>query len=122
MNRLHRTYRFVRSVPLPQLGENHVEVWDADRNKKYRLKHQVRHSPTGLEWGYGGIGPADTALSILTDLVGKEIALRWYQQFKFSFIAQVAREGTPMLTSDQICDWLESLMELDLDEDLKTLK
>ena len=31
------------------------------------LKHIVRHSPTGMEWGYGGSGPSDTALSILAD-------------------------------------------------------
>ena len=33
----------------------------------HRLRHVVHHSPTGLEWGYGGSGPADTALSILAD-------------------------------------------------------
>lgn len=31
------------------------------------LKHLVVHSPTGFEWGYGGSGPADLALSILGD-------------------------------------------------------
>ena len=29
------------------------------------LKHKVKHSPTGMEWGYLGSGPADTARSIL---------------------------------------------------------
>jgi hypothetical protein len=34
------------------------------------LAHVVRHSPDGLEWGYGGSGPADLALSILCDHLG----------------------------------------------------
>ena len=33
-----------------------------------RLKHLVRHSPDGFEWGYGGSGPADLARSIVGDL------------------------------------------------------
>lgn len=31
------------------------------------LRHVALHSPTGMEWGYGGSGPADCALSILVD-------------------------------------------------------
>jgi hypothetical protein len=31
------------------------------------LHHEVRHSPTGLAWGYGGSGPSDLALSLLVD-------------------------------------------------------
>lgn len=46
------------------------------------LKHIVRHSPTGFEWGYGGSGPADLALSILTNAFGKAIAEKYYQKFK----------------------------------------
>ena len=34
------------------------------------LNHVVRHSPTGLSWGYGGSGPADTARSILLAALG----------------------------------------------------
>lgn len=28
------------------------------------------HSPTGFNWGYGGSGPADLALSLLMDALG----------------------------------------------------
>lgn len=35
-----------------------------------RLRHVVRHSPTGLEWGYGGSGPSDLARSILLEVLG----------------------------------------------------
>ena len=34
------------------------------------LEHIVRHSPDGFEWGYGGSGPADLALSIVADHLG----------------------------------------------------
>jgi len=34
------------------------------------LPHIIRHSPTGMEWGYGGSGPADLARSILIDALG----------------------------------------------------
>lgn len=31
------------------------------------LLHVIRHSPTGVEWGYAGSGPADLARSMLLD-------------------------------------------------------
>ena len=52
----------------------------------YQLKHIVMHSPTGLTWGYLGSGPADTALSILTDCLNEDDARCLYQQFKFDFV------------------------------------
>jgi len=48
------------------------------------LRHVVRHSPTGFEWGYGGSGPADLSLSLLTHAVGPEAAERLYQEFALS--------------------------------------
>ena len=53
----------------------------------YPLKHIVQHSPDGFNWRYGGSGPADTALSILTDCVGKRIAEVYYQGFKERFVS-----------------------------------
>jgi len=38
------------------------------------LRHVIRHSPTGLEWGYGGSGPADLARSLLIDALGPAAA------------------------------------------------
>lgn len=46
------------------------------------------HSPTGFAWGYGGSGPAQLALAILTDATGEQaLAVRHYQEFKFQFVA-----------------------------------
>jgi len=43
------------------------------------LKHIVRHSPDGFQWGYGGSGPSDLALSIMTDFSKrKEMELYLY--------------------------------------------
>jgi len=36
------------------------------------LRHIVRHSPTGMTWGYAGSGPADLARSILVDALGDQ--------------------------------------------------
>lgn len=34
------------------------------------LTHHVKHSPTGISWGYCGSGPADLARSLLIDHLG----------------------------------------------------
>jgi len=47
-----------------------------------------RHSPDGFNWGYGGSGPAQTALAILLHVLkNKYLALALYQAFKFSHVA-----------------------------------
>lgn len=69
------------------------------------LRHEEKHSPTGLEWGYGGSGPADTALSILTHHFGNRAkAERHYQQFKQTVVARLDRLGW-ILTSEMIDEW-----------------
>jgi hypothetical protein len=78
------------------------------------LRHVPVHSPTGLEWGYGGSGPADTALAILLDATGESdllprSAFRFplskraraalkrtrsyvlYQRFKWEFVARLPK-------------------------------
>jgi len=57
------------------------------------LIHRVRHSPTGLEWGYGGSGPADLARSILWDWLGREPTQRAYMALKFDVVARLAQAG-----------------------------
>lgn len=69
------------------------------------LEHQVRHSD-GFEWGYGGSGPADLALSLLWDAFGEEVANRWYQALKWALVAHLPREGW-RLTETQLGVLLE---------------
>ena len=67
-------------------------------------KHIMRHSPTGMSWGYGGSGPSDLALSLLTEVVGLEEAEKYYQKFKFDTVAKFSDRWS--ITTDQIQDWL----------------
>lgn len=66
-------------------GDAHISVIDGENKRP--LKHIVRHSPTGFSWGYLGSGPADTALSILTDCLGEETANSLYMRFKSEHVA-----------------------------------
>jgi hypothetical protein len=69
------------------------------------LKHVVKHSPSGFNWGYRGSGPADLAYAILYDLYGKKVADRLYQQFKHDIIAQLPQDEDWTLTEDHIEQW-----------------
>jgi hypothetical protein len=72
------------------------------------LKHVVKHSPTGFNWGYGGSGPADLAYSILYDLYGKKVADSYYQQFKWDFIANLPQDKEWAITEEQIEQWINT--------------
>jgi len=78
-------------------------AWHFDKNE---LKHIVRHSPTGFNWGYGGSGPADTALSILTDCLGLDRANQLYQDFKWDFVAGWGSEWS--ITEEEIKRWVKA--------------
>lgn len=79
----------------------------------------VYHSPTGVEWGYGGSGPADMALTILAHFYGVEPepfaakiktarvlsdnftererwVMHWHSLFKFQHVAN-ADQRAPMI-------------------------
>jgi len=79
--------------------------------KGEELKPIPVHSPTGFEYGYGGSGPAELSLCILTDHLGREKADRCYQRFKWERIARedgrLVREF--FIETDDIDDWLEVL-------------
>ena len=100
-----------------EIGDCRVVVIEAGRARP--LPHVKRHSPDGFEWGYGGSGPADLALSLLADYFGERPrkfdgnayeqyrCLALYQSFKARFIAAAPREGFA-ITSDQIAEWLSA--------------
>ena len=88
-----------------------VVVCDPDGPKD--LTHICRHSPDGFEWGYGGSGPSDLALSIMTDYFsrqGEEAPIHkadsCYQDFKWAFISPILEDGW-CITEGLITDWLE---------------
>lgn len=93
-------------------GPGEVEVTVRTNDRPRPLRHVVLHSPTGMEWGYAGSGPADLALSILTDFLGSRIkAERLHQWFKSRFIAGLPRNEDWEITGDQITGWLEEIVE-----------
>lgn len=90
------------------------------------LPHVVHHSPTGFEWGYGGSGPADLALSILALVIGEEQetvkifegrtcgAQAWqlHQSFKREVVAGFAHEAWS-LSVGQIRQWIADREKID---------
>jgi hypothetical protein len=74
------------------------------------LPHVERHSPDGFNWGYGGSGPADLALSILAYATGEGEAMRdrpgLYQDFKWQVVALLPMNNGWALPSALIDGWL----------------
>ncbi|GBR74704.1 hypothetical protein NO1_1833 [Candidatus Termititenax aidoneus] len=68
----------------------------------------VRHSPDGFEWGYGGSGPSDLALNILSIFVGQKAAEKdgLYQYFKWEFIATMPKQGG-VIRREDILSWIK---------------
>jgi hypothetical protein len=65
------------------------------------------HSPSGFEWGYGGSGPAQTALAILADFLNgdDELAVLLHQKFKWAFIARQPHKGWK-ISEAEVRGWL----------------
>ena len=96
-----------------------VEVLPADmkgvRAIGVPLRHHVRHSPTGFEWGYEGSGPADLARSLLAHHLGDIVPHpRVYQEFKRRAIATIARTDNGQhweLSSGYVAQLLATIMD-----------
>lgn len=98
-----KIYKGKRTDP-EQATLSDVIVTVEEAKKKSPLKHQVYHSPTGFNWGYGGSGPTDLARSILWDYLGKEPSTPLYQDFKWEFVAAWKEEW--QITSAEIKKWI----------------
>ena len=67
------------------------------------------HTPTGLEWGYSGSGPAQLALALLSDCLGdEEAAVQWHQDYKRAIVAGLPYRGWT-LTEEEIRQALTAL-------------
>jgi hypothetical protein len=101
----YRGFRGINGTPMVTVYESGQEhVLDA------RLD-LMKHSPTGIEWGYTGSGPAQLALAILADyLQNDHKALSYYQDFKLRVIARL----------DRTKDW--AMSEMDIFEALQSIK
>ncbi len=69
--------------------------------------HVVRHSPTGVDWGLGSgrAGRADLALSVLTRLVGADLADRHASAFDAQVVARIPRAGG-LIRAAGVRDWV----------------
>lgn len=65
----------------------------------------IKHSPTGMEFGYSGSGCADLALNILCLFTRLHVAEYAYQEFKATFVATLPREGGVIRGAD-VRTWL----------------
>lgn len=64
------------------------------------------HSPDGFQFGFGGSGPAQLALALLLDVTtNPDIALTYYQQFKWDIVACWGKEWT--IFSGEILEWIK---------------
>ncbi|MDT0631944.1 DUF6166 domain-containing protein [Rubrivirga litoralis] len=78
-----------------------VVLWRTLEGKAHAsVPHAARHSPTGIEWGYGGSGPADLALSVLLALTDEQTANTLYHRFKHEVVAAVPDEGGVLRAAD----------------------
>lgn len=71
--------------------------------------HIVKHSPTGMNWGYGGSGPSDLALSLLTAVFGRTKAELFYMDFKWVFVA--GWEDDWQISDEAIKEWLKQKLK-----------
>lgn len=98
-----KTYKGKRVGPprgLPLVEPNDVII---TVNGK-RLKHRIFHSPSGLNWGYLGSGPADLARSILWNYLRREPNRNLYMAFKEAFVSGWSDKWK--ITSTQIKKWI----------------
>ena len=85
-----------------------IKAWRDSNGAHTNVPHAiVHHSPTGMEWGYGGSGPADFALNILYLFTDRETAFNLHQEFKREFVATMPREGGE-IKANIIRDWIYS--------------
>ena len=94
-------------------GEPDSEVSIGGHTLDWQASLAVRnHSPTGVEWGYNGSGPAQLALAILLAVTDGETATKRYHRFKDDVIARIA-EPEWALPVRYVRRWLEQAATTD---------
>lgn len=99
--------------PIPLYAKDFVCSLDAGGNPVTNVPRRiVYHSPTGFSWGYGGSGPADLVLNILSLYVEEDEAYELHQEFKRFFIEPMPKEGGT-IPRDAIVEWLKQRRKQD---------
>jgi hypothetical protein len=91
-----------------------VKVHEGDTTRDLPLRHDLRnHSPTGVEWGYNGSGPAQLALALAAHVLGDdEAAQDIYQRLKFKLVSRLPHDGWS-LTEAQLRQVIDELQNRD---------
>ena len=88
------------------VGERRVVLVSLPNGRSYPLPPRnelANHSPTGLNWGYGGSGPAQLSLAILADAYGdNDLALQHYQNFKWAVVARLPQDRNWVLSQGEV--------------------
>lgn len=71
------------------------------------MRHDLRRHSHGFEWGYGGSGPAQLALAILTDSIGEADAITCYQKFKFEVVCRFEADQWA-ISRDEVISWFRA--------------
>ncbi len=106
------------------------QVWVVGPDQAHSLSHVCYHS-ISIEWGYGGSGPADLALSILAHYLRSLLAeiygdanqaspssrheaylsaLDLHQAFKWRYVARFGHDRW-VLPADEVRRWLRAMTE-----------
>ena len=90
------------------IRQGHVaKVFVDNEELSFEAAKVLRPSEATAEFGYFGEGPSQTALAILYDATGDgENSLKYYQFFKFDFIANVDYFLGFTILESQIKEWL----------------
>ena len=96
-------------------GPAEAEVTVGGEPLDWRTSLAVRnHSPSGVEWGYGGSGSSQLALAVLLAVTDRETAERRYQEFKRDVIARISDAEWSLPLRD-VRRWLEQAAAADAD-------
>ena len=89
--------------------ENHSVTVTCD-DEPLDPRFDLRRHADGFEFGYGGSGPAQLALAMLSHALGDdELASAHYQKFKFQVIARL-QESPWRITQQEVRSWLAGVL------------
>lgn len=83
-----------------------IDVYDDRTERVYPLVLASAPHTDGLEWGFAGSGPHNTARAILADYMG-DVTPELASAFENAVIARLGREGFE-LSGARIEDWLQT--------------
>lgn len=112
---MNKLYRGVR--------QNHIaKVFVDNAELSFDAAKKLHPSEATAEWSYFGDGPSQTSLAILYDAIQVDvpnaeiIALKYYHDFKFEFIAPADYYLGFTIFQSQVKDWLHAKLNLNRDD------